>query len=319
MSRMRKVISFLLILSIAVLSMNGYTKEKAMAASSITISDKTLSLEVDHYKTLRIKGTSAKVTWSSSNNAVATVDSKGKVFAKASGTATITAKVAGKKLTCKLNVIYMKKDVVLQPDSKYTLTIYGAKGTPVYQSSNEKIATVTKKGVVTAKAPGKAVITAKVDGKTISSKITVIDLNHKDILLELGGATGFIKTLRINDYNGKITWSSSNTKIATVLSTGQVLAKGYGNATITATVAGKKLSCNVKVVKINTKEFTLKMGETKNLKIYGTDSEIIWSSSKNSVAKVSANGKVSTVAPGKATITGYVDGRRVTSTVYVVE
>lgn len=45
-----------------------------------------------------------KITWSTSNKKIATVSQKGKVTAKKAGTATITAKVAKKKYTCKVTV-----------------------------------------------------------------------------------------------------------------------------------------------------------------------------------------------------------------------
>ena len=57
---------------------------------------------------LKISGTSKRVSWKSSDKKVATVSSKGKVQAKKEGTAKITAKVDGKKYTCKVTV-YTKK------------------------------------------------------------------------------------------------------------------------------------------------------------------------------------------------------------------
>lgn len=58
---------------------------------------------------LKVKGTKKKVKWSSSNKKVCTVSKKGKVKAKKTGTATIVARVKGKKLKCK--IIVEKKSV----------------------------------------------------------------------------------------------------------------------------------------------------------------------------------------------------------------
>lgn len=74
-------------------------------AATIKINYKTLTLETGKTKTLKIKGTEKKVKWASSNKEVATVSSKGKVTAKAVGTATITATVSAKKLSCKVTVV----------------------------------------------------------------------------------------------------------------------------------------------------------------------------------------------------------------------
>lgn len=69
-----------------------------------SLSSTKLSLTVGSSSTLKISGTSQAVTWKSSNTSVATVNSSGKVTAKAAGTAKITATVGGKKYGCKVTV-----------------------------------------------------------------------------------------------------------------------------------------------------------------------------------------------------------------------
>ena len=73
-------------------------------ASSIKISKTNYTLSVGSTYKLKIKGTSKKVKWSTSNKKIATVNSSGKVTAKKKGTCTITGKVNGKKYTCKITV-----------------------------------------------------------------------------------------------------------------------------------------------------------------------------------------------------------------------
>ncbi len=319
MRKLRKIFSILLIFSIATLSFIPLTNDitSAQAASGIYINDTNLTLEVDHYKTLRIKGTSKKVYWSTSNSNVASVTSGGKVFAKAPGSATITAKVGGQKIRCKVNVIYMKENVVLEKNKTTTLQVYGTKKNVTYTSSDSSIVTVSASGKLKAKSIGSVYITANVDGKEINSKVTVVGLNHDSIVLELGGWSGFIKTLKVNGSSSKAKWSTGNSMIATVDKDGRVRAKGPGTTKITATIDGIKLTSTVKVIKASDKEFTLDMGKTKSLRILGTDSKITWDSNKKSVATVSSTGVVSTVAPGTASIYGFVDGRKVTFTVHV--
>jgi len=74
-------------------------------AATISISKKKVTLESGATKTLKVNGTSKKVTWSSNDKAVATVSSKGKIKAIDTGSATITATVGTTKLTCKVVVI----------------------------------------------------------------------------------------------------------------------------------------------------------------------------------------------------------------------
>ena len=74
------------------------------AASKIKLNKTKVTLNVNQTTTLKVKGTSKKVTWSSSNKKVAKVSKKGKVTAVKAGKAKITAKVASKKLICKVTV-----------------------------------------------------------------------------------------------------------------------------------------------------------------------------------------------------------------------
>ena len=316
MRKIKYLLSILLIIGFASFSSFLFTKDIAQAAASS--GSQPLTLEVDHYKTLRISGAS-NISWRSSNSAVASVSGTGKVTGRTYGKATITASYSGRKQTYQVNVIYVRTEAILSSGKSTTLTVYGAKGTPVYSTADEEIATVSEQGKVTAKAPGTTTITTMVDGIVMDTRIVVMDLNTTNAVLELGGWSGSVKTLSVSNATGKIAWSSSNPLVATVSGTGKVTAKGYGSAIVTATVSGKKLTCKVTVLKISKKEFTLKLGETKKLKIYGTDNKVQWTSSKNSVAKVSANGTVSTVSTGKATITGYVDGRKISAVVTVTK
>ena len=319
MKKMRKLFSFILIFSIVTLTSNPFTNDitTAQAASGIYINENNLVLEVDHYKTLRIGGTSRKASWSTSNNRVASVTSSGKVFAKAPGTAIITANAGGQKIRCKVNVVAMKDNVVLTKNQTTTLTLYGATSKVIYSSSDPSIVTVNDSGKVTAISTGTVTITATVNGKGINSKVSVVGINHTNVVLELGGWSGFIKTLRVEGAPGKVKWSSGNLAIASIGHDGVVRAKGPGTTKITAIVDGKKLTSTVKVIQANFKEVNLDSGATKALKILGTSSKIRWDSNDKTVAKVSQSGVVTALEPGTADIYAFVDGRKVTIEVIV--
>ena len=107
-----------------------------------TLNQKSATVTVGFKVTLKVDNTSSKVTWSSSKKDVATVNSKGVVTGKSAGTTTITAKVDGQKLTCKVKV----------KDNKFTETkrsvsdvYYGRGALQVYKAVYEKNGDLTIK------------------------------------------------------------------------------------------------------------------------------------------------------------------------------
>lgn len=148
---------------------------QAKAKIKLNVTKKTLDKNKTY--TIKVLNTKKKVKWSSSNKNVATVSSKGKVTAKKAGTATISAKVDGKILKCKITVKNPIKinatSKTLYPKNTYTLKVTGTNKKITWSSSNKSVATVSSKGKVTAKKSGTVTISANVDGKTLKCKITV--------------------------------------------------------------------------------------------------------------------------------------------------
>ncbi len=102
--RITKMLSIVLILSMAVqLALPGSFTATAGAAA-IAISPKKLTLEVGKTKVLKVTGTKVKAVWKSSNAKIAAVSKTGLVTAKKAGKATITATVNKKAYTCSITV-----------------------------------------------------------------------------------------------------------------------------------------------------------------------------------------------------------------------
>jgi hypothetical protein len=113
-------------------------------------------------------------------------------------------------------------------------------------SSNKKVATVSKKGVITALTNG----TTNVSVTTSSGSYKFIVTVPKAKLSKTKATVNVNKTLTLSVSNGKnATWSSSNKKVATVNKKGVVTGKKAGTAKITAKVGNVKLTCNVTVKK----------------------------------------------------------------------
>lgn len=282
-------------------------------------------------------------TWTSSNTSVATVDSNtGTIKGVNSGTSNITMResLTNTSKTVSFSVTdpsaitgvsLDKTSMSLAPDSTYTLSATvtpstAANKSVTWSSSNTSVATVSSSGVVRAVKAGTATITAKtVSGnKTASCKVTVSDvmptsvsLDKTSLTLSAGSTDTLIPTVMpSNATNKNVTWSSSDTSVATVSSGGVVKGVGAGRAVITARTASgnKTATCNVTVtqpvtrITLNRKSVSLMPGETSGLTATAspdnaTDKSITWSTDRKSVATVDSNGKVKGVSPGTAVIT----------------
>ena len=283
-------------------------------------------------KTLTLKATVSpeelldkSVTWKSSNKKVATVTSKGKVKGVAAGTATITctSQVTGAKATCKVtvgSVTLSKSEAIVKKGKTLTLkaTVLPSTDTSVtWESSDEKVATVTSAGKVKGVKAGTATITctSKATGLKATCQVTVglVCLNKYKMTLKKGKTETLTPTVYPKSLEDKsVTWTSSNTKVATVTAEGKVKGVKTGTATITCTsnATGLSRSCEVTVVNLTLDQYevTVKKGKTVTLTatVYPTtleDKSVTWESSDTKIATVTSAGKVKGVRVGTATIT----------------
>lgn len=148
----------------------------AEAAAKVRLNKTKATLLKGQSLQLKMRGTRSKVTWRTSRKSVATVSRKGKVTAKKKGSATITAIVRGKRYRAKITVEVPrlnKRSLTLNKGKTYRLKVNGTKQKVKWSTANKNVATVSQKGVVTAKKSGTAVITARVLKKKFTCRITV--------------------------------------------------------------------------------------------------------------------------------------------------
>ena len=282
-------------------------------------------------------------TITSSSNAVTVGDkikagTKGQmaILTLKAGTTTKTIKVYTTDETGKIPtqaVVLNKTFVTLNPGKTEQLKITylpdyatASIGTVKWTSSNEAVVTVDAAGKLTAKTAGKAIITAVTsDGNVMYCIVTVENIKVSKITIATTTsnkiATGKKVTLKAtvtpsNAYNKGVTWKSSNTKVATVSSSGVVTTKkkmGGKTVTITATAkdgSGKKATYKIYVMKGVVKKVTIsgvksvKAGKKLYLKgktsaSAGANRTLKWSSSNTKYAKVSSKGTVTTYKAGK--------------------
>ena len=237
----------------------------AKATCKVTVKTSTIKFaasaaSVYTGKTVTVKATatpSATVTYTTSNKAIATVSSTGVVKGIKAGTVTITATTStGLKTTCKVtvkapSVKFAKKSAVVYKGKTATVkaTLAGVSSV-TYKSSNTKIATVNSKtGTVKGIKAGTVTITATSGKLKATYKLTV--KNPTFTLTKSSATIAKGKTTTIKSKAApasKVTYISSNRKVATVTSKGVVKGIRKGKATITVKCNGitKKFVVTVK-------------------------------------------------------------------------
>jgi len=185
-------------------------------AQRITIDPTSWTMEVGDKKTLTATvwpastGTGS-LSWTSSNNSVATVDANGKVTAVALGTANITASQNGMSATCVITVagISLNKTsttIVKGRNEQLTASVYPS-STYTWTSSNPSVATVSDTGLVTAVANGTTTIKVTTEDGRYKATCTVTVINNlTTVTLSPTGNNN-------NNFNSR-TWSSDPVRIS---------------------------------------------------------------------------------------------------------
>lgn len=214
------------------------------------------------------------IIWSSSNNEIVSVDANGKAVAHSEGECDIIATVSGTSFSssCHMKVIVPVEELLLnyqslnlEPNETFQLTaeikpVYASNKKINWQSMNDKIATVTNDGFVTAVSMGVTTIVAMSEEGNKSTYCVVevvkhpteIFLNASELFLATKESFQLEATVLPNDATNKgVIWQSSDNNVCTVSSTGYVKALSEGTSIITAFTedANKVALCSVHVNK----------------------------------------------------------------------
>ena len=316
-------------------------------AVTLQLTPNSRELAKGHSFTIKKKVTpstaNAAADWKSSNNAIAKVTFAGKVTGKKYGSVNITCTLKNYDVsaTCRVKVAKLRSTVKLNKSSirinigqtyrlKKTVWTNGSKNPKVkFKSKNKRIASVGKtSGKIKGKRVGSTVITATTsDSVHAKAKCRVIVIRRATLIrLNKTYANCYIgKTLRLkasikpkNASIKKVKWSSSNSKVASVLSNGKVTGISEGEVYITAKTtdgSNKKARCYVKVTEpvpvtsivVAQTNLTMKKGDRAKLSYTvlpeDTSDSIKMASDNTRVVKVSNSGVVKAVGTGTATIT----------------
>lgn len=147
-----------------------------------------------------------------------------------------------------------------------------------------------------------------------------VSISNAPQSLSVGSSMQLEAAVTPNDYIGRVSWESSDTSVLRVLSNGKVVAVGQGEAVITASVGECTSSVTITVtgeqpgesgltgVSLDRYTLTLYAGEeaeqlTATLKPEGTEATIRWTSSNQTAATVSQDGKVTPLSAGVTVVT----------------
>lgn len=291
------------------------------------------SYKLTPYAKAKSTGEEEKVTLSSSDTKIMTVDQDGTIHAVGTGTAYVIAvSQSGGEAKCKVTVKSAPTKITVSPKSvtlkkgktqKLTVSIPESNASNIitYESSDKTICTVNASGLITAKKSGKAEVTATTyNGKTAVCEVTVatevssVSLNKTSLIIGKGENYRLSAEISPDNATDKtITWKTSDSKVAAVVG-GKVVSQNTGTAIITATASnGKKADCKVTVCpspdKIVFEKTSTDLGVGESFKLLthvtsGTASNSrIFTTSDKSVCTVSANGTVTGKKTGTAVIT----------------
>ncbi|MGN1104526.1 MAG: Ig-like domain-containing protein, partial [Candidatus Coproplasma sp.] len=238
-----------------------------IAVEDVSLDNTSADLKVGESLTLTAtvspsNATNTAVTWTSSDESVATVvNGKITAVAKGSATITVTTEDGSKTATCSVNVTNVaptsiaisNAPTVMAVNDTATLTATVSPSnttvkTLTWSTSDESVATVDANGKVTALKAGNVTITATstedasvkatctIEVKAEIVKVTSISLNYSTATLKAGDTLQLTVTVTPDNAEDKtVTWSTSDSAIATVSTSGLVTVVGEGKVTITAT------------------------------------------------------------------------------------
>jgi uncharacterized protein YjdB len=305
--------------------------------------------------------TGRNVAWSAADPAVATVSSSGVVTGVAPGNTSITATIDGVMGSAPVAVTAVPVasvsvspntvTIVVGQNVPLTATPLDAGGNPLvgrvvtWTTSNAGRATVSNGGIVTGVSPGNVTITATSEGKSGSAAVTVnapppvvttISVSPSTFSLDEYEIRTLTATAR--DQSGRtisgvtFTWSTSDGAVATVSSSGVVLAVAPGNATITASASGVTGTSTVNVqpapvhhIVVTPSFAAVNVGQTVQFSATAYDDKnnvltgrvFSWSSSDQSRATITSSGLATAIKSGSVTIKATSGGKTGSATLSV--
>ncbi len=212
----------------------------------------------------------------------------------------------------------------VEGDTSSLLYTSNSKNDVVYSDYDKSIVSISNKGVVHATSAGTTTVVGTIEGQSVKSTIEVVPaylyLNYSNLSLIESGS--YSLTATTNSKTNMVTFTTSNTGVVKVNSSGELTAVKEGEATIYAKVNGKTAECKVTVkplyLEFSKKEVSIYQGNSGYVSVSTNSPKgVTYSSSNKSVATVDEWGNIYGAGVGTAVITVSSSGKKDTVTVSV--
>ncbi|MDO5293642.1 MAG: hypothetical protein Q4F05_12950 [bacterium] len=140
-------------------------------------------------------------------------------------------------------------------------------------------------------------------------------LNSENVVLVVGET----HTVRLININKRVSYSTSDFRVALVLFTGKVYARKVGTAVINVSFEDKQAKCYIRVIDINHRKKEITVGEKEKLRIKGANETVKWKSENKKVVSVNREGIIKGEGIGVAVVVGEVHGKMLRCQVSVKE
>ena len=201
---------------------------------------------------------------------------------------------------------------------KYKVNIPGMH-TMSLRSNDNKVVAVNKKGEVQGKKVGSTNVNCYVNGKPQTIRFTVVS----PVICAADGYVLVGEKLEMSVKGtaiGKISWSVNNAK-AQINSDGVLTGVSAGTVKVTATIHNRAFSVSIKVEypRFGKTSYTVKAGKSIKAKLSGTKQGMraTYSIADESIAVVTADGKIAGLTPGTTTLTATLGGKTYTTKIVV--
>ena len=317
-----------------------------IAPASILIAPTSVTMNIGDLpnvaSTVLPNGAPQGVTWSTADPSIATIDNKGMITGHSDGKTSIIATSTDGSVTTSIpltvhkvlvtTIVIDQPKVSLNVGSNATLNVTFTPTNATDQSVTWSVLPANivdvNKGVIHANAVGTATVTCTAnDGSGIFATCAVtvsnippasITLDQTPIALTVGGSQTLSATVLPTGAPSGLTWISSDTTIATVDASGNVVAHKAGSAIITVTSQADATIHNsvsvvvtkipVTAISVDSPKVTLQIKTSVQVNPIitpstATNTNVTWLSADNSIASVSTNGVITANGVGTTTIT----------------